>query len=90
MRTNKNLTLGISDHIIHLIKFFYFLFLNSKKKIKEKNKKRQRQRQISAVDLGARKRRERERRACDGREIAMAEEISAAPGVELGGEVRLA
>jgi hypothetical protein len=42
------------------------------------------------VDLGERKRRERERRACDRREIMMAEEIWAAPGVELGGKVRLA
>jgi hypothetical protein len=42
------------------------------------------------VDLGVRKRRERERRACDGKEIAMAKEILVVPGVELGGEVRLA
>jgi hypothetical protein len=39
--------------------------------------------------MGARKRRERERRACDVREIVMAEEISAASGVELGGKVQL-
>jgi hypothetical protein len=68
------------------------IFLIQKKYIYFFLKKRQRQRrsQISAVDLGERKRRERERRACDGREIMMAEEIWAAPGVELGGEVRLA
>ena len=42
------------------------------------------------MDLGARKRRERERRAYDKREIVMAKEISAAPSMELGSEVRLA
>jgi hypothetical protein len=86
MWTNKNLTLGISGHVIDPN---YYYFFNSKKKLK-KRRQRQRRSQISAVDMGERKRRERERRACDGREIMMAEEIWAAPGVELGGEVRLA
>jgi hypothetical protein len=83
------LTLGISGHVIDPNNYYFF---NSKEILKKEKKRRQRQRrsQISAVDLGERKRRERERRACDGREIMMAEEIWAASGVELGGEVRLA